>query len=77
MLRILFGDEVIVAKTEAEFDKKLKALDVPLDELEVITEKRLIKDWETTARSVMIAKANKLRRDCGASNILIAIGRRY
>lgn len=69
--------EICAKATETSFNKALKELGYTQSssEVTIIREKRLIPNWEATAKGVMIGKANKLKRECGAQNILIAIGR--
>lgn len=67
--------ELFAVTTEKAVQKELKALGLTEDSVILVTEKRLIDNWEATAKGVMIGKANKLKRECGGNNILIAIGR--
>ena len=41
---------------------------------EVVSEKILDPNWESTARNIMLAKANKLKRIAGCNSIIIVIG---
>ncbi len=71
------GTELGAATSERALTKILTSLGRKLDDTVVVTEeKRLIDDWEATAKGVMIGKANKIKRECGAQRILIAIGRK-
>lgn len=67
-------EEVLIHTSSSTFDKKLKKLDYPQDELVLTKERRLIDGWEAQAEAIAVAKANKLRKLAGATSILIAIG---
>ena len=72
------GLELSAATSERALENLLTTLGRSLKEssITVTEEKRLISNWEATAKGVMIGKANKLKRECGADRILIAIGRK-
>ena len=77
VIDISTGKELGAATSERALTKLLNGLGRQLDEtVKVVEEKRLLEDWEATAKGVMIGKANKLKRECGAQRILIAIGRK-
>lgn len=70
------GNEVCIETNEKTFEKKVSKLKLEdsSKELVITKEKRLIDDWQSTAKGVMIGKANKLKRECGGARVLIAIG---
>lgn len=71
------GKELGAATSERALTKILMSLGRNIDDtISVVEEKRLLDDWEATAKGVMIGKANKIKRECGAQRILIAIGRK-
>ena len=66
------GKELGSATSERALTKILTSLGRSVDDtISVVEEKRLLDDWEATAKGVMIGKANKLKRECGAQRILI------
>lgn len=72
--------EVVCFDSETKLNKYIKSNTIDISEgsdFHVLKEKRLIANWEKTARSVLIAKVNKLKREAGAKRVLIAMGRTY
>lgn len=72
------GTELKAVTTERALTNCLTSLGRSRDDdsIEIRQEKRIIDNWEVTAKSVMIAKANKLKRETGARRIKIVIGRK-
>ena len=70
------GKELGAATSERALTKILTSLGRSIDDTtSIVEEKRLLDNWEATAKGVMIGKANKIKRECGAQRILVAIGR--
>lgn len=70
------NQEIVIETTEKSFTKSLEklGLDVSSEDISIIKEKRLIPNWQATAKGVMLGKANKIKREVSAQHILIAIG---
>lgn len=66
------GTEILATTSKRALDKLVAQYDE--DEITVSQERRLIPDWEATAKGVMLGKAYKLKRECEADKILVAMG---